>query len=202
MNQIVRALSALVLVALPIACSSPVSTGPAATTHAPLEGARIGAPFALTDQDGKPRTDRDFAGRYRIMYFGYTFCPDVCPTDMQTIGAGLRLFEKTDATRAAKVVPVFVTVDPARDTPPVLKAFVTAFHPRMVGLTGSPTAIAALTKAYGVAVEAEKPNADGGYLVAHGRFAFLMDPAGKPVALLPQDQTPQAVADELERWVK
>jgi protein SCO1/2 len=197
MNQIARALSALLLTALPIACSSP-----APKTHAPLEGARIGAPFTLTDQDGKPRSDRDFAGRYRIMYFGYTFCPDVCPVDAQTIGAGLRLFEAKDATRAAKVVPIFVTVDPARDTPAVLKTFVAAFHPRMVGLTGDPAAIAALTKAYGVAVQAEKPNADGGYLVAHGRFAFLMGPSGKPIALLPQDQTPQAVADELERWVK
>ncbi|RZM18341.1 MAG: SCO family protein [Sphingomonas sp.] len=152
MNQIARALSALLLTALPIACSSP-----APTTHAP---------------------------------------------HAQTIGAGLRLFEAKDATRAAKVVPVFVTVDPARDTPAVLKTFVAAFHPRMVGLTGDPAAIAALTKAYGVAVQAEKPNADGGYLVAHGRFAFLMGPSGKPIALLPQDQTPQAVADELERWVK
>lgn len=197
MNQIARALSALLLAALPIACSSP-----APIDHAPLEGARIGAPFALTDQDGKPRTDRDFAGRYRIMYFGYTFCPDVCPTDMQTIGAGLRLFEAQDAKRAAKVVPIFVTVDPKRDTPPVLKAFVSAFHPRMVGLTGDPAATLALAKAYGVAVQLEKPNAEGGYLVAHGRFAFLMDPDGKPVALLPQDKTPQDVATELERWVK
>lgn len=198
MNQIARALSAMLLTAFPIACSSP----PVPSDRPPLEGARIGAPFRLTDQDGRTRTDRDFAGRYRIMYFGYTFCPDVCPTDMQTIGAGLRLFEAKDATRAAKVVPVFVTVDPKRDTPAVLKAFVTAFHPRMVGLTGDTAAVLSLAKAYGVAVQADKPNAQGGYLVAHGRFAFLMDPAGKPVALLPQDQTPQAVASELERWVK
>ncbi|PMY49557.1 SCO family protein, partial [Pseudomonas sp. FW305-25] len=80
--------------------------------------------------------------------FGYTFCPDVCPTDMQTIGAGLRVFEGKDAKRGAKVVPIFVTVDPKRDTPAVLKAFVSAFHPRMVGLTGSPQAIAAVAKEY------------------------------------------------------
>jgi protein SCO1/2 len=197
MNQIARALLAVSLAALPLACNSP-----ATRERPPLEGARIGAPFTLTDQDGKPRSDRDFAGRYRIMYFGYTFCPDVCPTDLQTIGAGLRLFEAKAAKRAATVVPVFVTVDPARDTPAVLKPFVAAFHPRMVGLTGNPAAIAALAKAYGIPVQAEKPNAQGGYLVAHGRLAFLMDPTGKPIALLPQDQTPQAVADELERWVK
>jgi protein SCO1/2 len=201
MNQIVRTLSALlpalILAAVPIACHQP-----AAPTRAPLDGVKIGAPFTLIDQDGKVRNDRDFAGKYRIMYFGYTFCPDVCPTDMQTIGAGLRAFEAQDAKRAATVVPIFVTVDPKRDTPAVLKAFVAAFHPRMVGLTGAPEATAALAKAYGVAVEIEKPNAEGGYLVAHGRFAFLMDPAGKPVALLSEDKTPQDVAAELDRWVR
>lgn len=196
MNQIFRAVSILLLAVLPVAC------GPATPERAPLDGVKIGGPFSLIDQDGKPRTDRDFAGRYRIVYFGYTFCPDVCPTDVQTIGAGLRAFEKQDAARAAKVVPIFVTVDPKRDTPAVLKAFVSAFHPRMVGLTGTPEAIAAAAKAYGIYAEAEKPNAEGGYLVAHSRFAYLMDPAGKPVALLPQDKTPKDVAAELDRWVR
>lgn len=196
MNQIFRAVSILLLAVFPVAC------GPATPERAPLDGVKIGGPFSLIDQDGKPRTDRDFAGRYRIVYFGYTFCPDVCPTDVQTIGAGLRAFEKQDAARAAKVVPIFVTVDPKRDTPAVLKAFVSAFHPRMVGLTGTPEAIAAAAKAYGIYAEAEKPNAEGGYLVAHSRFAYLMDPAGKPVALLPQDKTPKDVAAELDRWVR
>ena len=197
MNQIARTLSALLLTTLPIACGSPP-----VPTRAPLDGARIGGPFQLTDQNGKPRSDADFAGRYRIMYFGYPFCPDVCPTDMQTIGAGLRLFEAKDAARGAKIVPIFVTVDPGRDTPVVLKAFVSAFHPRMVGLTGTPADIAALAKAYGVAIQLDRPNAEGGYLVAHGRFAFLMGPSGKPIALLPEDKTPVDVAAELDRWVK
>ncbi|WP_372890623.1 SCO family protein [Sphingomonas sp.] len=197
MNDIARALSILLLAVLPVGCS-----GPATPARPPLDGAALGGPFTLTDQNGHVRTDRDFAGHYRIMYFGYTFCPDVCPTDMQTIGAGLRVFEAKDPVRGAKVVPIFVTVDPARDTPTVLKTFVSAFHPRMVGLTGSPQAIAAVAKAYAAYFEAEKPNAEGGYLVAHARFAYLMDPAGKPVALLPQDKTPQDVATELDRWVR
>lgn len=201
MNQIARARFALLLPALLLAVSGGCS-GPAVPARAPLDGVRIGGPFDLTDQDGRPRRDRDFAGRYRIMYFGYTFCPDVCPTDLQTIGAGLRLFEAKDRARGDRVVPIFVTVDPRRDTPAILKAFVSAFHPRMVGLTGAPDRIAALEKAYGVTAEAEKPNAEGAYLVGHSRFAFLMDPAGKPVALLPEDKTPQAVADELDRWVR
>ena len=103
----------------------------------PLKGAAIGGPFTLTDQDGRPATDRDFAGRYRIMYFGFTHCPDVCPTDLAVIGEALRRFEKSDPERAARVVPIFVSVDPERDTPPVLKDYVSAFHPRLVGLTGT-----------------------------------------------------------------
>jgi protein SCO1/2 len=201
MNQIARTLSALLpallLALFPIGCS-----GPPTPTRAPLDGVKLGGPFQLIDQDGKPRSDRDFAGRYRIVYFGYTFCPDVCPTDAQTIGAGLRLFEAKDPARAARVVPIFVTVDPKRDTPAVLKSVVAAFHPRMVGLTGTPDAIARTAKEYGIAVEPQAPNAEGGYLVAHGRFAYLMDPAGKPVALLPQDKTPADFAAELDRWVK
>lgn len=201
MNQIARASCALLLITLPLTILAGCG-GPATPARAPLEGVRIGGPFSLTDQNGVPRSDRDFAGRYRIMYFGYTFCPDVCPTDVQTIAAALRLFEAQDPARAAKVVPIFVTVDPKRDTPAVLKAFVSAFHPRMVGLTGSPEAIAAAAKAYGISYQAEKLNAEGGYLVAHVRLAYLMDPAGKPIALLPADKTPKDVAAELDRWVK
>ncbi len=197
MNQIVRTLGALLLTVSAVGCS-----GSATPTRAPLDGVRIGGPFRLIDQNRTPRSDRDFAGRYRIMYFGYTFCPDVCPTDLQTIGAGLRLFEAEDAKRAAEVVPIFVTVDPKRDTPAVLKAYTAAFHPRMVGLTGSSEAIASASKAYGVTADIEKPNAEGAYLVAHSRFAILMDPAGKPVVLLPAEKTPRDVAADLDRWIK
>ena len=166
---------------------------------APLAGAAIGGPFALTDQHGRPTTDRSFAGRYRIMYFGYTFCPDVCPTDSQAIGAALRLLEGSDPKLAARIVPVFVTVDPARDTPAVLGRFVAAFHPRFVALTGSPDAIVRTAKEYAV-YYSKGASSPGGYLVNHSRTAYLMDPAGKPLALLPTEQGPRAVADEIERW--
>ncbi|HEX8413905.1 MAG TPA: SCO family protein, partial [Sphingomicrobium sp.] len=110
----------------------------------PLAGARIGVPFALTDGKGRTVRDTDFAGKYRIVYFGYTYCPDVCPTDSQHIGAALRLLEQRDPALAARIVPIFISVDPARDTPQVVGKFVAAFHPRMVGLTGSAAAIAAV----------------------------------------------------------
>ncbi|WP_374942878.1 SCO family protein [Sphingomonas sp.] len=186
-------------VALLVVACSPVAAPPA---HAPLEGARIGGAFALVDQDGRTVTDRSFAGKYRLMYFGYTFCPDVCPVDMQNVGAGMRLLEKSDPGLAARVVPVFVTVDPARDTPAVLKQFVRAFHPRMIGLTGSQTAIDAAEKVYAIYARKGAISPGGGYMMDHNNPVYLMDPAGKPVALIPADQNPQAVADEIAKWAR
>jgi len=173
---------------------------PAAT--APLAGAAIGGPFSLVDGGGRPVTDRSFAGQWRIMYFGYTFCPDVCPTDVQNIGAGLKLVEQEKPALGAKVTPVFVTVDPARDTPAVVRQFTAAFHPRMVGLTGSPAAIAQAEKAYAVFAQKGETSPGGGYMMDHTRQAYLMDPDNKPVALIPADEGPTAVADALARWVK
>jgi protein SCO1/2 len=183
-------------------CLTGCNAQPTTPAVPPLAGARIGAPFSLTDQNGRTVTDRDFAGRYRIMYFGYTFCPDVCPVDVQTIGAGLKAFEARDAALRAKVVPVFVTVDPERDTPPVIKEFIANFHPRMVGLTGPTAAIDAVAKAYGVYHAKQKPGSGGGYMVDHTRQTYLMDPQGKPIALLPTEGGAEKVADELQRWVR
>jgi len=196
MNSLPSAALAALLVLT--ACNSSTT----APQKPPLAGARIGAPFTLTDGAGRTVSDRDFAGKYRIMYFGYTFCPDVCPVDVQVIGAGLKAFEGRDAAKARQVVPIFVTVDPERDTPPVVRAFVQNFHPRMVGLTGSPAAIAALAKAYGVYAQKREAAPGGGYLVDHSRQAYLMDPDGKPLALLPTEGGADKVADELQRWVR
>lgn len=186
----------------PLAAIALVACQPGATEAPPLAGARIGGPFTLVNQDGRTVSDRDFAGRYRIMYFGYTFCPDVCPTDAAAIGRGLALLDKSDPELARRIVPVFVSVDPERDTPPVLKSFVGAFHPRMVGLTGTAAQVAAITKEYAVFSGKGEAQPGGGYLVDHSRTTYLMDPEGKPLALLPSDKGPQAVADEIKRWVK
>ena len=173
-----------------------------APEESPLKGAAIGGPFALTNQDGRPVTDRDFAGRYRIMYFGFTHCPDICPTDLAVIGQALRRFEKSDPARAARVAPIFVSVDPERDTPAVLKEYVAAFHPRLIGVTGTPRQVADAIKRYGAYGEKGDPSAGGGYDVNHSRLAMLIGPAGEPIALLPYDKGAEAVADELDRWVR
>ena len=177
-------------------------TASAPPAKPPLEGARIGGAFTLTDQNGQTVTERNFDGKYRIMYFGYTFCPDVCPTDVQAIGAAVKKLESSDPVLAAKIVPVFVTVDPARDTPAVLKQFVSAFHPRMVGLTGTDAQIARIKTDYAVYSSKGDASPGGGYLVNHSRQAYLMDPDGKPLALLPQEKGPDAVATEIKRWAR
>lgn len=166
----------------------------------PLAGARIGGAFALTDQDGRTVTDRDFAGRYRIVYFGYTFCPDVCPTDVQNIAAALKSIERDDPALGKRIVPIFVTVDPARDTPAALKRFVTAFHPRLVGLTGSAAQIAKVAKEYGIYFARGAGTADD-YLMDHSRQIYLFDPDGKPLALLPEGP-PAAIAAEVRKWAQ
>ena len=167
----------------------------------PLEGARLGGEFSLTDQDGRRVSSGEFDGRYRIVYFGFTYCPDVCPVDLQTIGQAMRMVEKSDPEKAARIQPIFITVDPERDTPAVMKQYVSSFHPRLIGLTGKPEEVAAVAKQHGVYFR--KPDEPGAsdYLVDHSRIALLFGPKGEPIAILPHDKGAEAVAGELKRWV-
>ena len=176
-----------------------------------LAGARIGAPFTLTDQDGKPARWDDYKGQYRIVYFGYTYCPDVCPVDLQRIMQAFAQFEKAAPERAAKVQPILISVDPARDTPAVLKTYVAAFHPRLIGLTGTPDQIAKVAKDFVVIYNSEKVAGASDYLVGHSRTPYLFEPDGKPVALVPVDDpgtpdvdegAPDKVLAFLQKWIK
>ena len=187
-------LVSLLLVLAPTACGK--------APQPPLAGAAIGGPFTLVDQNGRTVSDRDFAGKYRIVYFGYTHCPDVCPTDLATISQALSQFEKKDPAHAAKVQPIFVTVDPERDTPGEMKEYLRAFHPRLIGLTGTPAQIADAEKKFVVYSHKGDVQPGGGYAMDHSRQIVLQGPDGKPLALLADDQGPQAMAAELERWVK
>ncbi len=179
--------------------------------QADLAGARIGAPFTLTNQDGKPTRWDDFRGRYRLVYFGYSYCPDVCPMDLQRIMQAYAAFEKAAPERAAKLQPLFISVDPERDTPAVLKAYVAAFHPRLIGLTGSKAQIDKVAKDFVVYANPEKQEGASGYLVSHSRTPYLFDPDGKPIALVPVDDpatpdtdegSPDKVRAFLDKWVK
>src|SRR5665213_1531976 len=158
----------LALVAL-LVLMPPIFSGCTRRDESPLKGAAIGGPFALVDQDGRRVSDRDFAGVYRIVYFGYTHCPDVCPTDLATLGQALTRFATEDPARAARVQPLFITVDPERDTPAVLRQYVASFHPRLKGLTGSPTEIAAVAREYLASYSKKPVQPGGGYAMAHSR---------------------------------
>jgi protein SCO1/2 len=169
----------------------------------PLEGATIGGPFTLVDQDGKPFSSDQLKGKYRIFYFGYTFCPDACPTDMAVLGKAMRKLDVRDPAASAKIQPIFVSVDPARDTPAVLKQFTAAFYPRLIGLTGTEAQIADVAKRYAISYRKQPaPKGTTGYLMDHPRVAFLFDPEGKPIEMLPVDANADAVEADLEKWVR
>lgn len=175
--------------------------GQGAAERPPLEGAAIGGEFTLVNKDGKEVRWSDFAGKYRTVYFGYTFCPDACPTDVGALMRGFALFEKQDPARAEKVQPIFISIDPARDTPDAVGQFAAAFSPRLLGLTGTPEQVDVAAKAFRAYYARGKDSA-GGYLMDHSRIVYLMGPDGKPITMLPVDQGPQAVAAELAKWVK
>ena len=197
-----------------LACAALLAgcSGPASEQNAkpPLEGARIGGDFTLTNQNGETVNNASFAGKYRLTYFGYSFCPDICPVDVQKLMLGLSAFEKENPALGAKIQPIFITVDPARDTAEALKPFVERYHPRLVGLTGTPQQIADVAKSFAVTYNKVEGSAPDKYLMAHSQLAFLMDAEGKPLALMPLDDIytdqdegkPEVVAAELKKWVK
>lgn len=166
-----------------------------------LAGATIGGPFTLTDSAGRTVRWDDFAGKYRIVYFGYTFCPDACPTDVGALMRGFAAFAKAHPAEAARVQPMFVSIDPGRDTPAKVGEFAAAFSPRLLGLTGTAEQVARAAKAFRV-YYAKGAVSGGGYLMDHSRIAYLMDPAGKPIEGLPVDQGADAVAADLAAAVK
>jgi cytochrome oxidase Cu insertion factor (SCO1/SenC/PrrC family) len=170
--------------ALPPACAGAAAARSAAETMDILMWNRepVGGPFVLTDHAGKPRTDRDFRGMLMLVYFGFTYCPDVCPTDLMAIGQALeRLGPDADA-----VQPVFITLDPERDTAEHLAEYVPLFHPRLLGLTGSLDAIGTAADAYKVyfAKVTTGKNADD-YTVDHTAYIYLMDRDGKYLGFFP-----------------
>lgn len=181
------------------ACSLADTAPPA---EPPLAGATIGGPFELIGPDGSTVTWDQFRGQYTIVYFGFAYCPDICPTDMQRTAQGLNTFTDANPELGAKIQPIFVTVDPERDTPEVVAEFTSAFSDRIIGLTGSAEQIKAAADAFRVYYQRGEDQPGGGYLVDHTNITYLFDPAGEPMATLPTDEGADAVAAELEKWVR
>ncbi len=160
--------------------------------------ASIGGPFTLTDHHGKQRTDADFRGKYMLIYFGYTYCPDVCPTALQTMTQAMDMLPPETQK---KITPVFITIDPARDTVKQLSAYVDNFHPRMVGLTGTAEQVAKTARAYrvyfGRAKNGEEDTTD--YLMDHSSIVFLIDPNGVYVTHFTHATPPGKMAEKLQK---
>ena len=161
-------------------------------------GVAIGGPFHLTDDKGHTVTPADYRGRWMLVFFGYTNCPDECPLTLQKMTAA---FGKLGPL-ADKIAPLFITVDPARDTPARLASYLANFDPRIIGLTGSETQVAEAARAYRVYYAPARHEESGADLVSHSTFLYLMDPTGKFSALLPSDVDADKLAAMLRAKLK
>jgi protein SCO1/2 len=160
--------------------------------------ALVGGPFTLTDQDGKRVTDQDFRGKYMLIFFGYTYCPDFCPSELQVMSAALDEL----GSEGDKIQPVFITIDPARDDAATLKIYVGNFHPRMIGLTGSEADIAAVAKEYRVYYAKAKGYEDKpDYLMDHSTILYLMGPDGNFVKHFTYGTDAKALAQDLREAI-
>ena len=169
-------------------------TIPAVGHSVSIGSAAVGGPFSLTDQDGQGKNLADFRGRYVLLYFGYTRCPDVCPTTLAVMAAALAKL----GMQSGRVVPVFVTIDPARDTPAILKLYVKSFGPNFIGLTGSAAELAKVEREYRVvAVKHALPG--GGYAMDHSSVLYLLGPDGKLAAFYDEAITSDALAKDLRQ---
>ncbi|MFC4348694.1 SCO family protein [Kordiimonas lipolytica] len=156
-----------------------------------------GGPFVLTAHTGQTVSNNDFKGRYMLIYFGYSFCPDVCPIELGKMSAAMTMLEN-EGYDISPLQPIFITVDPERDTVEELASYVTDFHPSLIALTGSPEEIDAVAKAYRVYYKKREQEGLDGYLMDHQSVIFVMDPEGKYVRLFSSRNTPADIADAMK----
>jgi protein SCO1 len=186
-------LAALVILGAGVFLALALRDNPRGAAGTVLASAICG-PFRLTDQNGKTVTDADLKGKWSLVYFGYTHCPDACPTALNDISIALEdLGAKRDAVR-----PVFITVDPERDTPEALKAYVTSFDAPILALTGTPDEVAQVAKGYRV-YYAKHPEAGGEYSMDHSSVIYVMDPQGRFTASFTHESTPEQIAERLKK---
>jgi len=159
--------------------------------------AAVGGPFELIDQDGKRFTDKNLLGEFAILYFGFTFCPDICPDELEKLANAIDLVEKKIGV---KVQPVFISIDPDRDTPPKVKEYIKEFHPRLIGLTGDMDSVKRASKAYRVYFN-KTGESSTDYLVDHSIIHYLINPAGEFVTFYSKSFTEEQLADSISEHV-
>ena len=157
----------------------------------------IGGPFALTDQHGERRTEKDFEGQFKLIYFGFTHCPDVCPTELQAMTAALESL----GSAAERVTPIFITIDPERDTVEQMRAYAAHFHPRLVALTGTEAEIAAVAKAYRIYYARVEDESASDYMMDHSSIIYLMGPDGRFLTHFGGGTPPEQMAEGMERYL-
>ena len=157
---------------------------------------RVGGPFTLTDQTGKQRSDTDFRGKLMIVYFGYTYCPDVCPTDLMAITQALDAL----GPAAEGVQPVFITIDPERDTQ-LLTDYVSAFHRSLVGLTGSPDEIRKVANSYKAFYVKVQDERSGDYSIDHAGVIYLIGRNGEYLGFMPPQTNPDRLTEVLRKYL-
>jgi protein SCO1/2 len=183
-----------VIAAVVVACGlGAVAVAPRLAKQGQTAPVEIGGPFALQNGDGATVRDRDFRGRYMLVYFGYTHCPDVCPTTLSDMASAM---DKLPAAARSRVVPIFVTVDPARDTPQIIGDYARAFGPEFVGLTGSADAIASAEQEYHV-YAAKHPLEHGDYAMDHSSVLYVMGPDGGFLGVITDGAKPAEIAQRL-----
>jgi cytochrome oxidase Cu insertion factor (SCO1/SenC/PrrC family) len=155
----------------------------------------VGGPFELIDHRGNKRTDADFRGKLLLIYFGYTYCPDVCPADLMQIGLAV---DKLGAA-GGDVQPLFISVDPERDTVSVLAAYVAPFHPRLIGLTGTAVQVRAVADEYQAYYARYSPPGGGDYLIDHTGFIYLMGRSGEYLGFFPPGTSADRMAEIIGR---
>jgi protein SCO1/2 len=169
--------------------------GPAVQTSGK---ALIGGPFTLVGRDGKPVTDQAFRGKYMMVFFGFTHCPDICPAELQMMAAALDEL----GPKANEIIPIFITLDPERDTPMVVSDYVTNFSPRFVGLTGSSEQIAAAAKAYRVVYSKfQQDNSSSDYSIDHSAFVYLMGKDGEYITHFAYGTPASQMTETLRRYL-
>ena len=173
-----------------------------ADDYATATSVKIGGAFEMADHDGNRVTETSYPDRFKLIYFGYSFCPDVCPTDLYIMGQAMAELEENAPEMADMVQPIFVTVDPGRDRPEIMKEFVANFHDRMVGLSGSAKATAEMAKAYRVYFKLNEPDADGDYLVDHSALTYLMGPDGGYRTMFRHDSDPEKMAADIQKIIR
>ncbi len=163
-------------------------------------GAAPGGDFSLVDHTGRPVTEKDFLGNFLVVFFGYTYCPDVCPTTLNDVAIALDLL----GDGSKRVQPLFISVDPKRDTPDVLADYVRAFDARIVGLTGTQAQTRAVAKAYRVSfakARAAGGEGDSDYTVDHSAFVYFMGPDGTYLNHFAFGASPETMAEEMRRYI-